>query len=360
MSNSGRTLPPDIEIARASKMLPIEEIAAKLGIPDDDLEHYGRDKAKISLDLYRRLADRPTGRLVLVTAITPTPAGEGKTTTSIGLCDGLNRIGKKTTVCLREPSLGPCFGMKGGAAGGGYAQVVPMEDINLHFTGDFHAIELAHNLLAAMLDMQCLRLMHLEKLCKGGNPGHLVDNVVRPWPFGRPPWLPVCHSRTNNLPAVTRSADILIVAIGKTRFLTADMVKPGAVVIDVGINRTDAGLVGDVDFESVKEVAVHITPVPGGVGPLTVTMLLHNTLLAAQLQRMALVGQKPLGQDFYVVRGLDLQRRQFLELDTVIQDFGNLVQYVGLESHENLFSNALRVSWTSHVPPLAQVRQVLT
>ena len=146
------SLPPDIEIARASKMKPIEEIAAKLGIYDDHLEHYGRDKAKISLDLYRRLADRPTGRLVLVTAITPTPAGEGKTTTSIGLCDGLNRIGKKTTVCLREPSLGPCFGMKGGAAGGGYAQVVPMEDINLHFTGDFHAIELAHNLLAAVLD----------------------------------------------------------------------------------------------------------------------------------------------------------------------------------------------------------------
>ncbi len=146
------SLPPDIEIARAAKAKPIEEIAAKLGIPDDDLEHYGRDKAKISLDLYRRLADRPTGRLILVTAITPTPAGEGKTTTSIGLCDGLNRIGKKTTVCLREPSLGPCFGMKGGAAGGGYSQVVPMEDINLHFTGDFHAIELAHNLLAAMLD----------------------------------------------------------------------------------------------------------------------------------------------------------------------------------------------------------------
>ena len=147
-----RTLPPDIEIARGSKMLPIEEIAAKLGITDPDLEHYGRHKAKVSLGLYRRLESKPTGKLVLVTAITPTPAGEGKTTTSIGLCDALNRIGKKTSVCLREPSLGPCFGMKGGAAGGGYAQVVPMEDINLHFTGDFHAIELAHNLLAAMLD----------------------------------------------------------------------------------------------------------------------------------------------------------------------------------------------------------------
>jgi len=152
MSTSARTLPPDIEIARGSKMLPIEEVAAKLGIADDDLEHYGKSKAKVSLDVFRRLADKPAGKLVLVTAITPTPAGEGKTTTSIGLCDGLNRIGKKASVCLREPSLGPCFGMKGGAAGGGYAQVVPMEDINLHFTGDFHAIELAHNLLAAMLD----------------------------------------------------------------------------------------------------------------------------------------------------------------------------------------------------------------
>ncbi len=152
MSNTTTTLPPDIEIARRAKVLPIEQIAAKLKIGDGDLEHYGKDKAKISLGLYRRLAGKPTGKLILVTAITPTPAGEGKTTTSIGLCDGLNRIGKQTTVCLREPSLGPCFGMKGGAAGGGYSQVVPMEDINLHFTGDFHAVELSHNLLAAMLD----------------------------------------------------------------------------------------------------------------------------------------------------------------------------------------------------------------
>ncbi len=152
MPETSRTLPPDIEIARKSKMLPIDEIAAKLGISGDDLECYGKHKAKVSLDLYRRLENKPTGKLVLVTAITPTPAGEGKTTTSIGLCDGLNRIGKKAAVCLREPSLGPCFGMKGGAAGGGYSQVVPMEDINLHFTGDFHAIELAHNLLAALLD----------------------------------------------------------------------------------------------------------------------------------------------------------------------------------------------------------------
>ncbi len=143
---------PDIQIARQAKIQRIEEIAAKLGIHDEDLEHYGKYKAKVSLDLYQRLKDAPAGKLVLVSAITPTPAGEGKTTTSIGLCDGLNRIGKKAAVCLREPSMGPCFGMKGGAAGGGYAQVVPMEDINLHFTGDIHAIELAHNLLAALLD----------------------------------------------------------------------------------------------------------------------------------------------------------------------------------------------------------------
>jgi formate--tetrahydrofolate ligase len=150
--DSARTLPPDIVIARRASMRPIDEIATKLGIGPDDLEHYGKYKAKISLDLHKRLADAPRGKLVLVTAITPTPAGEGKTTTSIGLADALNRIGKRATVCLREPSLGPCFGMKGGAAGGGYAQVVPMEDINLHFTGDFHAIELAHNLAAAVLD----------------------------------------------------------------------------------------------------------------------------------------------------------------------------------------------------------------
>ena len=152
MKENTRKLPPDIEIARSSRMLPIGEIASRLGIGEDDLECYGRYKAKVSMDLCQRLTDRPMGRLVLVTAITPTPAGEGKTTTSIGLADALNRLGKRTTVCLREPSLGPCFGMKGGAAGGGYSQVVPMEDINLHFTGDIHAIGLAHNLLAAMVD----------------------------------------------------------------------------------------------------------------------------------------------------------------------------------------------------------------
>ena len=142
----------DIEIAREARMQPIAEIGAKLNIPQDALLQYGPDKAKISFDYINSLQDKPDGKLVLVTAITPTPAGEGKTTMTVGLGDGLNRIGKNAAICLREPSLGPCFGMKGGAAGGGYAQVVPMEDINLHFTGDMHAIGVAHNLLSAMLD----------------------------------------------------------------------------------------------------------------------------------------------------------------------------------------------------------------
>ncbi len=142
----------DIEIAQKAKMKPIGEIAAKLGIPEDAIEPFGRTKAKISLDYIASLADKPDGKLILVTAISPTPAGEGKTTTTVGLGDALNHIGKKAVICLREPSLGPVFGMKGGAAGGGYAQVVPMEDINLHFTGDFNAIALANNLLAAMID----------------------------------------------------------------------------------------------------------------------------------------------------------------------------------------------------------------
>ena len=142
----------DIAIANRAKMLPISQVAARLDIPADDLEHYGKYKAKVGQDFIQRQMATAPGRLVLVTAISPTPAGEGKTTTTIGLGDGLNRIGKRATICLREPSLGPCFGMKGGAAGGGYAQVVPMEDINLHFTGDFHAITAAHNLLAAMVD----------------------------------------------------------------------------------------------------------------------------------------------------------------------------------------------------------------
>jgi formate--tetrahydrofolate ligase len=142
----------DIEIARAADLQPIGEVAAKLGIPAAALCQYGPDKAKIRLDYLQGLDDRPDAKLVLVTAMTPTPTGEGKTTTTVGLGDALNRIGRRAVICLREPSLGPCFGMKGGAAGGGYAQVVPMEDINLHFTGDFHAIGAAHNLLAALLD----------------------------------------------------------------------------------------------------------------------------------------------------------------------------------------------------------------
>jgi formate--tetrahydrofolate ligase len=142
----------DIEIAREATMKPIADVGAKIGIPADALLNYGPYKAKVSFDFLDTLKDRPEGKLILVTAITPTPAGEGKTTTTVGLGDGLNRIGKRAMSCIREPSLGPCFGMKGGAAGGGYAQVVPMEDINLHFTGDFHAITSANNLLAALID----------------------------------------------------------------------------------------------------------------------------------------------------------------------------------------------------------------
>ena len=142
----------DVEIAQAARMKPIEEIASKIGLAPDDLELYGKYKAKVTLDAWQRVKDRPNGKLILCTAINPTPAGEGKTTTSVGLADALSRRGRKAAAALREPSMGPCFGMKGGAAGGGYAQVVPMEDINLHFTGDFHAITTAHNLLAAIID----------------------------------------------------------------------------------------------------------------------------------------------------------------------------------------------------------------
>lgn len=142
----------DIEIAQQAKMLKITDVAAKLGIGEEDIEMYGRYKAKLSMDLIRRMEDKPSGKLVLVTAITPTPAGEGKSTTTVGLAQGLAKLDKSVIVALREPSLGPCMGVKGGAAGGGYSQVVPMEDINLHFTGDFHAITSAHMLLSAMLD----------------------------------------------------------------------------------------------------------------------------------------------------------------------------------------------------------------
>ena len=142
----------DIQIAQEAELQPIKEVAASLGISEDDLELYGKYKAKLSSGFMNEIRDRGDGKLVLVTAINPTPAGEGKTTTSIGLAQGLTKLGKKTVAALREPSLGPCFGIKGGAAGGGYAQVVPMEDLNLHFTGDFHAITSANNLLAAMID----------------------------------------------------------------------------------------------------------------------------------------------------------------------------------------------------------------
>lgn len=142
----------DVEIAQAAQVEKISVAAQKLGLTEDDLEFYGKYKAKISADVWKHIEDNPNGKLILVTAITPTPAGEGKTTTSIGLADAFARLGRKICVALREPSLGPCFGIKGGAAGGGYAQVVPMEDINLHFTGDFHAITTAHNLLAAVVD----------------------------------------------------------------------------------------------------------------------------------------------------------------------------------------------------------------
>ena len=142
----------DIEISQAAELKPIREVAASVGIPEEALEYYGRGKAKLTEEYLKELSGRPEGKLILVTAINPTPAGEGKTTTSVGLGDALYRLGKKTVIALREPSLGPCFGVKGGAAGGGYAQVIPMEDLNLHFTGDFHAITSANNLLAAMLD----------------------------------------------------------------------------------------------------------------------------------------------------------------------------------------------------------------
>ena len=142
----------DIEIAQEARMLPITQVAEKCGIEEEDLELYGKYKAKLSDSLWEKIKDRPDGKLVLVTAINPTPAGEGKTTTTVGLGEALGRMGVKSLIALREPSLGPCFGIKGGAAGGGYAQAVPMEDLNLHFTGDFHAITSANNLLAAMLD----------------------------------------------------------------------------------------------------------------------------------------------------------------------------------------------------------------
>src|SRR3982751_6300265 len=154
-------MPSSLEIAQAATLLPIADLAADIGLEDDEVELYGRYKAKVGLSVLERLADRPNGKLIGVTAITPTKAGEGKTTTSVGLTQGLGKIGKNPVLCLREASLGPVFGIKGGAAGGGYTQVVPMEDLNLHFTGDIHAIGAANNLLAAMLEAS---ILHGNKL----------------------------------------------------------------------------------------------------------------------------------------------------------------------------------------------------
>ena len=152
MKERMKNMKTDIQIAQEAEMSHIRDVAASIGIKEDDLELYGKYKAKLSDDLYDKIKDNPDGKLVLVTAINPTPAGEGKTTTTVGLGEAFAKMNKKAIIALREPSLGPCFGIKGGAAGGGYAQVVPMEDLNLHFTGDFHAITSANNLLAALLD----------------------------------------------------------------------------------------------------------------------------------------------------------------------------------------------------------------
>ena len=180
----------DIEIAQSTQMKPIQEIAETAGVPEEYLEYYGRYKAKVDYKLLNEI-QAEDGKLILVTAITPTPAGEGKTTTSVGLADGLRKIGKKSIAALREPSLGPVFGIKGGAAGGGYAQVVPMEDINLHFTGDFHAIGAANNLLAAMLDN------HIQQGndSAGQRPGHRrqADHLEAGGGHERPAAAPHCR-----------------------------------------------------------------------------------------------------------------------------------------------------------------------
>ena len=164
----------DIEIAQEAVLWPIQKVAEHLDIPEDDLELYGKYKAKLSDEYLKSIEDRKDGKLILVTAINPTPAGEGKTTTSVGLGEAFAKMGKKAVIALREPSLGPCFGIKGGAAGGGYAQVVPMEDLNLHFTGDFHAITSANNLLAALLDNHIQQGMRL-----GSTPDRSYGNAAR-------------------------------------------------------------------------------------------------------------------------------------------------------------------------------------
>ena len=222
----------DIEIAQQAEMKNIKEVAAKLDIKEDDIEMYGKYKAKLSDELIASVQKNENGKLILVTAINPTPAGEGKTTITVGLGEAMGRLNKKAVIALREPSLGPCFGIKGGAAGGGYAQVVPMEDLNLHFTGDFHAITSANNLLAAMMD---------NHIHQGNALGIDVNRIV-----------------------FKRCMDMNDRALRHT-------------VIDVGIHRDENNkLCGDVDFESASKVAGAITPVPGGVGPMTIAMLMHN------------------------------------------------------------------------------------
>ena len=187
-----RRVGTDIEVAQAAKMRPIAAIAKeRFGIPEEHLTPFGHYKTKVSLDYIDQLADQPDGKLILVTAISPTPAGEGKTLTTVGLGDALNHIGEKAAICVREPSLGPVFGIKGGAAGGGYSQVVPMEDINLHFTGDFSAIGLAHNLLAALLDNH---IHHGNEVCAGTAPTPERESLRASVPLSRRLSLSLSHA----------------------------------------------------------------------------------------------------------------------------------------------------------------------
>ena len=190
----------DIEIARDANKKPIQEIGARLGIGSEHLLPFGHDKAKVSQDFITSVQGNKTGKLILVTAINPTPAGEGKTTTTVGLGDGLNRIGKKAAICIREASLGPNFGMKGGAAGGGYAQVVPMEDMNLHFTGDFHAITAAHNLLSAMIDNHIPS--HILTACPRRGDAVRIRVTLCPRDLRRLP-APLCYGSGNEAPNAT-------------------------------------------------------------------------------------------------------------------------------------------------------------
>ncbi|MCB0195413.1 MAG: formate--tetrahydrofolate ligase, partial [Anaerolineae bacterium] len=178
-----KPVPSDIDIAQAATVRPIIEIAENIGLTADDLDMYGKTKAKVHLDVLNRLADKPQGKYIDVTAITPTPLGEGKTTTTIGLTQGLGRIGKKSMTCIRQPSMGPTFGIKGGAAGGGYSQIIPMEDFNLHLTGDNHAISVAHNLVAAALDSRMYHESRMsdEKLAQRGLKRLDIDPYAVSW-----------------------------------------------------------------------------------------------------------------------------------------------------------------------------------